>query len=88
MIAEAVLAIEYKASAEDVARTSHAHPTLAEAFKESALMAYSGSGEPISLPARRFVILPSLANMILIEVCCLTLLSCSCQLLRGSAGGE
>lgn len=44
MIAEAVLAIEYKASAEDVARTSHAHPTLAEAFKESALMAYSGSG--------------------------------------------
>ena len=27
MIAEAVLAIEYEASAEDIARTSHAHPT-------------------------------------------------------------
>lgn len=30
MISEAVLAIEYKASAEDIARTSHAHPTLSE----------------------------------------------------------
>ncbi len=33
MIAEGVLALEYGASSEDVARTSHAHPTLAEAFK-------------------------------------------------------
>lgn len=41
MIAEGVLAIEYGASSEDVARTSHAHPTLAEAFKEAA-MATSG----------------------------------------------
>lgn len=40
MISEAVLAIEYKASAEDIARTSHAHPTLSEAFKEAALAAY------------------------------------------------
>jgi hypothetical protein len=55
MIAEAVLAIEYKASAEDVARTSHAHPTLAEAFKESALMAYSGSG---SFPLLSLILLP------------------------------
>ena len=33
MIAEGVLAMEYGASAEDVARTCHAHPTLSEAFK-------------------------------------------------------
>jgi dihydrolipoamide dehydrogenase len=37
MIAEAVLALEFSASAEDIARTSHAHPTLNEAFKEAAL---------------------------------------------------
>jgi dihydrolipoamide dehydrogenase len=37
MIAEAVLAMELGASAEDVARTSHAHPTLTEAVKEAAL---------------------------------------------------
>ncbi len=37
LIAEAALAIEYGASAEDVARTPHAHPTLAEALKEAAL---------------------------------------------------
>ncbi|KAH9941954.1 dihydrolipoyl dehydrogenase [Amylocystis lapponica] len=40
MIAEAVLAIEYGASAEDIARTTHAHPTLSEAFKEAAMAAY------------------------------------------------
>lgn len=37
MIAEAVLAIEFDASAEDLARTVHAHPTLSEAFHEAAL---------------------------------------------------
>jgi dihydrolipoamide dehydrogenase len=37
MIAELALAMEFSASAEDVARTSHAHPTLAEAVKEAAL---------------------------------------------------
>ncbi len=37
MIAEAVLAIEFGASAEDIARTSHAHPTLTEAVREAAL---------------------------------------------------
>ncbi|KAF8960773.1 hypothetical protein BDZ97DRAFT_1940272 [Flammula alnicola] len=36
-----VLAVEYGASAEDVARTTHAHPTLSEAFKEAAMAAYS-----------------------------------------------
>lgn len=41
MIAEAVLAMEYKASAEDIARTCHAHPTLNEAVKEAALAAFS-----------------------------------------------
>jgi dihydrolipoamide dehydrogenase len=37
LIAEAALAIEFGASAEDVARTSHAHPTLSEAVREAAL---------------------------------------------------
>jgi dihydrolipoamide dehydrogenase len=37
MIAEAALAIEFGASSEDIARTSHAHPTLSEALKEAAL---------------------------------------------------
>ncbi|OYV66677.1 MAG: dihydrolipoyl dehydrogenase, partial [Acidiphilium sp. 21-66-27] len=37
IIAELVLAIEFGASAEDVARTSHAHPSLNEAVKEAAL---------------------------------------------------
>jgi dihydrolipoamide dehydrogenase len=37
LIAEATLAIEFGASAEDVARTCHAHPTLAEAVREAAL---------------------------------------------------
>lgn len=37
LIAEAVLAMEYEASAEDLARTIHAHPTLSEAMHEAAL---------------------------------------------------
>ncbi len=37
MIAEAALAMEYGASSEDIARTTHAHPTLNEAMKEAAL---------------------------------------------------
>lgn len=37
MIAEAVVALEYKASAEDIARICHAHPTTSEAIKEAAL---------------------------------------------------
>ncbi|OBA25101.1 dihydrolipoyl dehydrogenase [Hanseniaspora valbyensis NRRL Y-1626] len=43
MIAEAGLALEYGASAEDVARVCHAHPTLSEAFKEANLAAFSKS---------------------------------------------
>jgi len=39
MIAEGVLALEYGASAEDVARTCHAHPTMSEAFKEACMAA-------------------------------------------------
>jgi len=39
LIAQAVTAMEYKASAEDIARMSHAHPTFAEATKEAALAA-------------------------------------------------
>lgn len=37
LIAEMVLALEYYASSEDIARTCHAHPTLNEAVKEAAL---------------------------------------------------
>ena len=37
LIAEAVVALEYRATAEDIARMSHAHPTFAEAIKEAAL---------------------------------------------------
>lgn len=40
MLQEGVLAMEYGASAEDIARTCHAHPTLSEAFKEAAMAAY------------------------------------------------
>jgi dihydrolipoamide dehydrogenase len=39
LIAEGVVAMEYRASAEDIARMSHAHPTFAEAIKEAALAA-------------------------------------------------
>jgi dihydrolipoamide dehydrogenase len=39
MIAEAVVAMEYRASAEDIARICHAHPTFTESFKEAALEA-------------------------------------------------
>jgi dihydrolipoamide dehydrogenase len=37
MIAEAVVAMEFRASSEDVARISHAHPTFTEAIKEACL---------------------------------------------------
>jgi len=39
LISEAVVAMEFRASAEDIARMSHAHPTYAEAVKEAALAA-------------------------------------------------
>jgi len=42
LIGEAVLAMEYGASCEDVARVCHAHPTQSEAFREAALAAYCG----------------------------------------------
>jgi dihydrolipoamide dehydrogenase len=37
MIAEAVVAMEFRASAEDISRISHAHPTFTESLKEAAL---------------------------------------------------
>ncbi|MGE3624250.1 MAG: dihydrolipoyl dehydrogenase [Bdellovibrionales bacterium] len=46
MIAELALAIEFGASSEDIARTSHAHPTLNEAVKEAALAV---DGRPIHI---------------------------------------
>jgi dihydrolipoamide dehydrogenase len=46
LIAEAALALEYGASAEDIARTCHAHPTLNEAVKEAALAA---EGHPLHI---------------------------------------
>jgi len=39
MIAEAVVAMEFRASAEDIGRMSHAHPTYTESFKEACLAA-------------------------------------------------
>ena len=39
LIAEAVTAMEFRASAEDISIMSHAHPTFAEAIKEAALAA-------------------------------------------------
>ena len=46
LIAEAVIALEFGASAEDVARTSHAHPSLSEIVKEAALAV---AGRPIHI---------------------------------------
>jgi dihydrolipoamide dehydrogenase len=46
LIAEVTLAIEFGASAEDIGRTCHAHPTLAEAVKEAALAV---DGRPIHI---------------------------------------
>ncbi|MGH6991039.1 MAG: dihydrolipoyl dehydrogenase, partial [Stellaceae bacterium] len=46
MIAECVVAMEFGASAEDIARTCHAHPTLNEAVKEAALAVH---GEAIHI---------------------------------------
>jgi dihydrolipoamide dehydrogenase len=37
LIAEAVIAMEFSGSAEDIARTCHAHPTFSEAVREAAL---------------------------------------------------
>jgi dihydrolipoamide dehydrogenase len=42
MIAQAAQAMEFGASAEDIAYTCHAHPTQSEALKEAALMAFTG----------------------------------------------
>ncbi|MCB1835603.1 MAG: dihydrolipoyl dehydrogenase, partial [Geminicoccaceae bacterium] len=41
VIGEVVLAMEYGASSEDIARTCHAHPTLEESVKEAALAAFA-----------------------------------------------
>jgi dihydrolipoamide dehydrogenase len=46
MIAEIALALEFGASSEDIARTSHPHPTLEEAIKEAALAV---TGKPIHI---------------------------------------
>jgi dihydrolipoamide dehydrogenase len=43
LIAEAAVAIEFGASSEDVARSAHAHPTLAEAMKEAALAVHGNA---------------------------------------------
>jgi dihydrolipoamide dehydrogenase len=42
LIAEAVVAMEFRASAEDIGRISHAHPTYSEGFKEACLAATEG----------------------------------------------
>lgn len=47
MIHEVVVALEYGASTEDIARTCHGHPTLSEAVKEAALA--TAFGKPIHM---------------------------------------
>lgn len=42
VIAEAVLAMEFRASAEDITRVSHSHPTYTEVFKEACFAAWQG----------------------------------------------
>ena len=42
LIAEAVVAMEFRASAEDIFRSSHAHPTFTEAFMEACMLASEG----------------------------------------------
>ena len=42
MIMEAVTIMEFKGSAEDIARISHPHPTFSEGMKEAAMMAWTG----------------------------------------------
>ena len=39
---KAVLAMEYGASCEDIARVCHAHPTCSEAFREANIAAWAG----------------------------------------------
>ena len=46
LIAEATLAMQKKASVDEMGQTCHAHPTLSEAIKEAALAAF---GSPIHL---------------------------------------
>lgn len=43
LIQEAALALKLKATARDIAETSHAHPTLSESLKEAALMLFQGA---------------------------------------------
>ena len=43
MIAEAVTVMEFKGSAEDIARIVHAHPTLSESLAEASRMAFAGA---------------------------------------------
>ena len=52
MIAEAALAMEFGATAEDIAYTCHAHPTHSEAIKEAA-MAVTGQADPHLMGAAR-----------------------------------
>ncbi len=37
LVAEAVVAMEFRASSEDIARTCHSHPTLSEAVRQAAM---------------------------------------------------
>ena len=55
LIAELTTAMEFGASAEDVARTCHAHPTLSEAVKEAALAVAGRASAYLPLPLREGV---------------------------------
>jgi len=53
LISEAVLAMEYSASTEDIQRTIHAHPTLSEAIHEAALAVDKKAIDGINASARK-----------------------------------
>ena len=59
LIAEAAVLMEFSGSAEDLARTCHAHPTFSEAVKEAALAV--GKGDPFLILTALFL-LPSSAQ--------------------------
>lgn len=77
LIAECVLAMEYGASAEDIARTCHGHPTLSEAVKEAALATYEKA--IVRARARRFVLpLPHCPLGRFFSIACISLAPARC----------
>jgi hypothetical protein len=70
LIAEAVVAMEFKASAEDISRMSHAHPTFAEAIKEAAL------AQQITEHYTKRNIEISKTHLVVVSICAMNYLCC------------